>query len=77
MDDKQKPSVYSWLRRVLSPKVIWCFFPGILGVFFVYWAEANGYQALILKEYHERIAIVLMSVATFGISSATRTRRPN
>ncbi len=64
MDDKPKPIVCSWLRLVFSPKGIWCFFPGILGVFFVYWAEANGYQALILKAYHERIAIGLMGVAT-------------
>jgi hypothetical protein len=35
-----------------------------MGVLFVYWAEAKGYQALILKEYHEHIAIGLMGVAT-------------
>jgi hypothetical protein len=49
---------------LLSPKGIWCFLPGILGVFFVYWAEANGYQTLILKKYHEQIAIGLMGAAT-------------
>jgi succinate-acetate transporter protein len=35
-----------------------------LGAFFVYWAEAKGYQALILKEHQEPIAISLMGVAT-------------
>jgi hypothetical protein len=64
LDNKKKPILYSWLRLLLSPKGIWCFFPGILGVFFVYWAEAQGYQALILKKYHEHIAIGLMGVAT-------------
>lgn len=49
---------------MLSPKGIWCFCPAILGIFFVYWAEANGYQALIMKAYHEHIAIGLMGVAT-------------
>ena len=49
---------------LLSPSGIWCFLPGILGVFFVYWAEANGYQTLILKKYHEQIAIGLMGAAT-------------
>jgi hypothetical protein len=33
-------------------------------VLFVYWADASGYQALILKEPHEVIAIVLMGAAT-------------
>jgi hypothetical protein len=64
LDNKKKPILYSWLRLLLSPKGIWCFFPGILGVFFVYWAEAQGYQALVLKKYHEHIAIGLMGVAT-------------
>ena len=64
MEDKQKPILFSWLRLLLSPKGIWCLFPGIMGVFFVYWAEAQGYQALIFKERHEIIAIVLMGVAT-------------
>ncbi|MGD8294090.1 MAG: hypothetical protein PVF37_20420 [Desulfobacterales bacterium] len=64
MDDKQTPIFYSWLRLVFSHRGIWCFLPGILGAFFVYWAEAKGYQALILKEHQERIAIGLMGVAT-------------
>lgn len=64
MINKQKPILYSWLRLVISPRGIWCFFPGIVGVFFVYWAKANGYQALIQKAYHEHIAIGLMGVAT-------------
>jgi hypothetical protein len=63
-DDKQLPILYSWLRLVFSLKGIWFFFPGILGMLFVYWAEANGYQALVLKKYHEQIAIGLMGVAT-------------
>lgn len=53
-----------WLRRLLSPHGIWCFLPGILGVFFVYWAEANGHEALVQKKYHEQLAIVLMGAAT-------------
>ena len=64
IDDKQKPILYSCLRLAISHRGIWCFFPGIIGVFFVFWAEANGYQALILKENHEHIAIGLMGVAT-------------
>lgn len=56
--------MYSCLKLVLSPKGIWCFCPAILGIFFVYWAEAMGYQALIMKTYHEHIAIGLMGVAT-------------
>jgi len=36
----------------------------MLGVFFVYWAEGIGYQAWILKEYHEPIAICLLSIAS-------------
>ena len=53
-----------WLRRLLSPNGIWCFLPAVLGISFVYWAEANGYQTLILKKYHEQIAIGLMTAAT-------------
>lgn len=40
------------------------FSAGDLGLFFVYWAQANGYQTLILKKYHEQIAIGLMGAAT-------------
>jgi hypothetical protein len=64
IDEKQRRILYSWLKLVISPKGIWCFCPAILGIFFVYWADANGYQALIMKAYHEHIAIGLMSVAT-------------
>jgi hypothetical protein len=53
-----------WLRRLLSPNGIWCFLPAVLGISFVYWAEANGYQALVLKKYQEQIAIGLMGAAT-------------
>jgi hypothetical protein len=61
---KQKPIIFDWLRLLFSPKGIWCFIPGIVGVLFVYWAEANTYQALILKAHHEHLAIGLLSVAT-------------
>ena len=64
IDDPQKSIIYAWLKRVFSSSGIWCFLPGIFGVFFVYWAEAKGYQALIMKAYHEHIAIGLMGVAT-------------
>ena len=64
MGNKQESIIIDWLRLVFSAKGIWCFLPGIMGVFFVYWAEARGYQALILKEHHEHIAIGLMGVAT-------------
>jgi len=64
MGNKQESIIIDWFRLVFSAKGIWCFLPGIMGVFFVYWAEAKGYQALILKEYHEHIAIGLMGVAT-------------
>jgi hypothetical protein len=64
MDNKCKQIMYVWLKPVFSLKRIWYFLPGILGVVFVYWAEVKGYQALILKEYHEPIAIGLLSIAT-------------
>jgi hypothetical protein len=60
----QKSIAIGWMRLLFSSKGMWCFLPGIVGVAFVYWAENNGYQALILKEHHERIAIGLMVVAT-------------
>ena len=61
---KQKPIVFDWLRLLFSPKGIWCFIPGIVGVLFVYWAKARGYQSLILKAYHEQLAIGLLAIAT-------------
>ena len=64
MGKKRKPIILDWLRLMFSPKGVWFFIPGIVGVLFVYWAEANSYQAFILKEHHEYIAIVLMGVAT-------------
>ena len=64
MGKKQKPIIFDWLRLVFSPKGIWFFTPGIVGVLFVYWAEARGYQALILKAYHEQLAIGLLAIAT-------------
>jgi polyferredoxin len=63
-DDKQKPIIYAWLKLVFSLSGIWCFVPGILGMLFVYWADANGYQTFILKGHHEIIAIVLIGGAT-------------
>ena len=89
MDDKPKPIVCSWLRLVFSPKGIWCFYPGILGIFFVYWAEANVHVEL--EEVLENIAHLFLIfsgiVAFFFInrqyqkhskfskSSATKTQR--
>jgi hypothetical protein len=54
---------------MFSPKGIWCLIPGILGVLFVYWADANGYQTLILKGHHEIIAIGLSA----AVGKATTT----
>lgn len=50
------------MNLIFSFKGIWCFIPAILGVFFVYWAENNA-KFLIFKEYHETLAIWLMSIA--------------
>jgi hypothetical protein len=36
--------------------------PAILGIIFVYWADSHS-QNLILKNYHEVLAIILLSVA--------------
>ena len=62
--NKKNSIIFSWLRLVFSLRGIWCFIPGILGVLFVYWADANGYQTFILKGHHEIIAIVLIGGAT-------------
>src|SRR5210317_820293 len=61
-DDNTKRALRDWLNVVFSLSGIWCFIPAILGIFFVYWAEYNA-QYLILKEYHEILAICLMSIA--------------
>ena len=64
MDNKPKPITPILIKLASRFKWIWCFLPGILGMLFVYWAEGIGYQAWILKEYHETIAICLMSIAS-------------
>ena len=61
-DDKTRRVFHDWLRLIFSFKGIWCFIPAILGIVFVYWAENNA-KYLILKEYHETLAISLMSIA--------------
>ena len=61
-DDKTRRVFHDWLRLIFSFKGIWCFIPAILGIVFVYWAENNA-KYLILKEYHETLAICLMSIA--------------
>lgn len=61
-DDKTKRALREWLSLIFSFRGIWCFIPAILGIFFVYWAEYNA-KYLILKEYHEILAICLMGIA--------------
>ena len=61
-DDNTKRALRDWLNVVFSLRGIWCFIQTILGIFFVYWAEYNA-QYLILKEYHEILAICLMGIA--------------
>ena len=60
--NKTQPAFHDWLKLIFSFRGIWCFIPAILGVFFVYWAEDYS-KSLILKEYHETLAICLMSIA--------------
>jgi hypothetical protein len=60
--NKTQPAFHDWLKLIFSFRGIWCFIPAILGVFFVYWAEGYS-KSLILKEYHETLAICLMSIA--------------
>ena len=61
-NDKTQRALHDWFNLVFSYRGIWCFLPAIVGVIFVYWAE-NYSKSLILKEYHEILAIYLMSVA--------------
>jgi hypothetical protein len=60
--NKTQPAFHDWLKLIFPFRGIWCFIPAILGVFFVYWAEGYS-KSLILKEYHETLAICLMSIA--------------
>ena len=62
MIDKIKRTFHYWLNLIISIRGMWCFIPAILGIIFVYWAD-NHSKNLILKEYHEVLAIFLMSVA--------------
>ena len=60
--NKIKGSFHYWSKLIISLKGMWCFVPAILGIIFVYWA--NNYSTdLILKEYHETLAICIMSIA--------------
>jgi hypothetical protein len=60
--NKIKGSFHYWFKLVFSLKGIWCIIPAILGIIFVYWAN-NYSKDLILKEYHETLAICIMSIA--------------
>lgn len=62
MRDKTRQALYDFLKLIFSVRGIWCFIPAILGIIFVYWAEDYS-KSLILKEYHETLAIFLMSIA--------------
>ncbi len=60
--DKIKGAFHYWFKLIISLRGIWCFLPAILGIIFVYWA--NNYSTdLILKDYHETLAICIMSIA--------------
>jgi len=61
-NDKTQQAFRDWLNLVFSYRGIWCFIPAILGVIFVYWGDIYS-KSLILKEYHETLAICLMSIA--------------
>jgi hypothetical protein len=61
-NDITRRAIHDWLNLVFSYRGIWCFIPAILGVIFVYWANYYS-KSLILKEYHEILAIYLMSIA--------------
>jgi hypothetical protein len=61
-NDKIKPTFHYLSKLIISFRGIWCFVPAILGIIFVYWAD-NYSSNLILKEYHEVLAICLMSIA--------------
>jgi hypothetical protein len=61
-NDRIKRPFHYWLKLILSFRGIWCFVPAILGIIFVYWADKYS-RILIIKEYHEVLAIYIMSVA--------------
>ena len=61
-DDKTQRALRDLLNLIFSYRGIWCFIPAIVGMVFVYWAENNA-KHLILKEYHEILAICLMGIA--------------
>ena len=59
---KTQRALRDLLNLIFSYRGIWCFIPAIVGMVFVYWAENNA-KYLILKEYHEILAICLMGIA--------------
>ena len=61
-NDKIKDSFHYWSKLIISLRGIWCFVPAVLGIIFVYWAD-NYSKNFILKDYHEVLAICIMSVA--------------
>ena len=59
-DDRTQKAFYDWLKLIISFRGIWCFAPAVVGIFFVYWAESFS-KPLILKSYHEILALCLLS----------------
>ena len=61
-DDKTQRALRDLLNLIFSYRGYGAFIPAIVGMVFVYWAENNA-KYLILKEYHEILAICLMGIA--------------
>lgn len=62
---KSREALSEWLRLILSWRGLVCVSPCIIGVLFVYWAKAHGYEnSLISKGPNEILAVWLMSLAT-------------
>ena len=63
--EKSKQALLNWLKLTFSFKGVTCFLPGIIGVLFVYWAQANGFQHQLLgKGENEDLALWLMGTVT-------------
>ncbi len=55
----------TWWRQIRSPALIWIVLPALVGIAFVYWAQAHPpHQRWLAKSPHENAAIVLLSIAT-------------
>lgn len=60
-----KQMLAAWKRQILSPVLIWVFLPAMVGILFVYWAQASPQRQLwVAKTPHETTAIVLLSIAS-------------